>query len=142
MDPTATSPPSTAKHAGLPGSAGTLNVILHGLLTIAKASEEITVYVPNMGSDHVYRAGNWLTETTMDQGEFTLRGVTKNKPSEHPFSLEHNLVLQNTHIADANCCNRVYATLHFPYPESTVSLSRLPVPDAGIGGGFKVVDLP
>ena len=40
------------KRDTLPGNKGTLNVILHGLFIIA-VKDDITVYIPNMGTDHV-----------------------------------------------------------------------------------------
>jgi hypothetical protein len=142
-DDTRSQSPAATTDTGLPGSPGTLNVILHGLFTIAVNETRITVYVPNMGFEHSYKAGNWLAETALEQGDFTLKGVSPpTEASKQPFSLEENIVLRNVHVVDANCCDRVYATLHFPYPDSTRSLSRLSVPDDGIGGDSKNLILP
>src|SRR6266550_3204575 len=70
--------------ANLPGSPGKLNVILHGLFDFNqetkdknKEKDEIAVYIPNMGSAHLYKAGNWLAEITLEEGaDLRLEGVT------------------------------------------------------------------
>jgi hypothetical protein len=133
MDPTDATRSTDSKRNSLPGSKGTLNVILHGLYIIL-VKDEITVYIPNMGSDHTYRAGNWLAETTLDAGDFSLEGTNSPTPDKHPFKPEDNILLRDVRVTDANCCDRVYATLHLPLPKSVQSLGKLSVPEGGIGG--------
>jgi hypothetical protein len=119
---------------GLPGTKGTLNVILHGVFTsVVDRDGTITVYIPNMGSEHVYKAGNWLAETTLQQSDFTLEGVVK-AATRQTFRPDQNIALKNARISDPNCCDRVYATLHFPTPRSITSLGRLTVPPGAIAG--------
>ncbi len=128
------------KQRGLPGNPGTLNVILHGVF-IFEVKDDITVYIPNIGADHVYRAGTWLAEGNLEMGDFTLEGTVKNDsgkpPVKRPFDPAKNIVLKGVHVSDPSCCNRVYATLHLPLPISVRSMSILSVPADGIGGDSK-----
>lgn len=53
-----------------------LNVIFHGLCVFVERKTDIAVFLPNMGDEHVYRAGTWLAETSLKRGsEFVLDGV-------------------------------------------------------------------
>src|SRR5215471_4884186 len=74
--------PMDSTHGKLPddvkGSEGILNVILHGTFAFAEdnSEKELTTYIPNMGTEHVYRAGTWLAESTLAQNTvFKLGGV-------------------------------------------------------------------
>jgi hypothetical protein len=136
MDSSDAARSTDSKRNTLPGNKGKLNIILHGLYIIF-VKDEITVYIPNMGSEHAYRAGNWLAETTMDEGDFRLEGTNSQSTDKHPFKPEDNILLRHVRVTDANCCDRVYATLHFPLPNSVLSLGKLGVPKGGIGGDSK-----
>src|SRR5215468_5726887 len=79
-----------AKRQGLPGR---LNVILHGLFAFDQ-EKRIIAYIPDMGSEHQYKAGNWLAETTLeDQADLTLEGVNPGKPRVNKILPDHNLIL-------------------------------------------------
>lgn len=145
MGPTDATLSTQSKPRGLPGNAGTLNVILHGLY-IMVVTDEITIYIPNMGTDHVYRAGNWLAEATLEMADFTLEGTSKGDPGKKPnkflFDPEKNIVVKGVRVGDPSCCDRVYATLHLPLPISVRSMSLLSVPRDGIGGDSRDKVLP
>jgi hypothetical protein len=54
-----------------------LNVLFHGLFVFVEKETEIEVLIPDMGSDHVYRAGEWLGEITLQPDKvYELTGVT------------------------------------------------------------------
>lgn len=144
MSPTDATLSTQSKPGGLPGNAGTLNVILHGLY-IFVVKDEITIYIPNMGTGHVYRAGNWLAEATLEMGDFTLEGTSSDpgkKPNKRPFDPEKNIVLKGVRVANPICCDRVYATLHLPLTDSVRSMSLLSVPPDGIGGDSRDKVIP
>ncbi len=129
--------PTETTEKGLPGTPGTLNVFLHGLFTIVVSDQEITVYIPNMGSEHTYKAGNWLAEAALNPGDFKLEGVSAGDVKQR-FCPKQNVVLRNARATDPVRSDRVYATLHLPYPPLSIkSLGRLVVPEGGIGGASK-----
>jgi hypothetical protein len=113
------------------GSPGKLNVILHGLFAFDQ-EDEIVAYIPNLGSEHLYKAGSWLAETNLDeQADVRLAGVRpttlklEDRPTlESPESLKiktddngetilgykldarHNIVLGNVPVsANATGCD-------------------------------------
>jgi len=53
-----------------------LNVLFHGLFVFVDRPNGIEVLIPDMGADHVYRAGEWLGETTLARGSYELSGVS------------------------------------------------------------------
>ena len=124
--------------AKLPGSPGKLNVILHGLFDFdqEKDKEEIAVYIPNVGSEHLYKAGNWLAETTLAKGaDLKLEGVTKGSTVNklHP---DRNIILGNVPV-NANPDN-TYAILRLPFPSWPIqSLQRLTIAAEGLAGDTK-----
>ena len=128
-------PPTVTKLPRLPGSKGTLNVILHGLFAIGEDDERnhIVVYIPNMGSDHLYKAGNWLAETTLAQGaDLSLAGVDE---GHEDFDPRHNIFLEGVRLGDATCCDRVYAVLRLPRPPRPIgSLLRIATSLDALGG--------
>ena len=127
---------------GLPPNRGQLNVILHGLFTILVQKDEITVYIPNMGSDHTYKAGSWLAEINLDPGDYQLEGAIARDVKDGVFDPNQNMVLNKVRINDAECCGRVYATLHLPLTKA-VSLRRLAIAPGALGGDSRdKVDQP
>lgn len=135
--------PSDVKKLLLPGNPGKLNVILHGLFTFFQTSDGITAFIPNMGSEHVYRAGNWLAETALaQQADYTLVGVDPGGLAT--FNPQSNIILKDATLSDVNCCDRVYATLHFPVPDAIYSVGQLTIGGDKIGGdsAVKIDGLP
>src|SRR6266852_2607314 len=130
---------STPAPLNLPGSPGKLNVIFHGLFGFdqeTKTKEEIAVYIPNMGSAHRYKAGNWLAETTLAKGEYKLEGVTKGS-TDNKLNKDRNIVLDDVAVK-ANPDKPPYATLRLPYPSLPIqSLRRLTIPADGLAGSTK-----
>jgi len=123
----------------LPGSKGKLNVILHGLFVFVHNDKkrEITAYIPNMGSEHQYKAGNWLAETNLaEHGDFELQRVTAGTDKLVP---EKNLIVEGVRVpTNLHGHHSIYATLRFPYPAYPIkSMGRLVVPPGSIGGDDK-----
>src|SRR6266566_929296 len=112
---------------GLPGK---LNVIFHGLFSFDQ-EEEIIAYIPDMGSEHQYKAGKWLEETNLEEhADFTLEGVVKGPPRENKLLRDHNIILGDVPVSvKAHECHCIHATLRLPYPASPIrSLRRLRIP--------------
>ena len=147
------------------GSPGKLNVILHGLFAFDQ-EDEIVAYIPNLGSEHLYKAGSWLAETNLEEhADVRLAGVLptdlklEDLPElESPESLKikkdafkgdtilgykldarHNIVLGDVPVsANATQCHCIQATLRLPYPPSPIkSLRRLKIPAVALGGDDK-----
>jgi len=137
MGPNPTMGANLLKRPKLKGSPGKLNVILHGLFAFFQ-DDELTAYIPNLGSEHVYKAGNWLAETNLaEHSDLRLERV---KPGTNRLRPDHNLLLQGSVHAAMNTLENhsVYATLRLPYPTYPVrSLGRLIVPAGAIGGDDK-----
>jgi hypothetical protein len=116
-----------------PQFGGTLNVIFHGSMTIydnQKDEYPIQALLPknapkNGGSArsdrHVYRAGNWLGETELSDGNYKLLGV--NGGGAH-FDRKTNLILQSESAVPA----QAHATVSFPRPQAITSLRAANVP--------------
>jgi hypothetical protein len=116
-----------------------LNVILHGLFAFDQ-EKEIIAYIPDMGSEHLYKAGSWLAETNLgEHADLKLEGVRKGPPRKNRILPDHNIILGNVPASTtAHECHCIRATLHLPYPTSPVrSLRRLKVPAGALGGDDK-----
>jgi len=60
-------------------NAGTLYVFLHGLTVIRNQGGQMEIALPDLGLDHVYKAGSWLRETPIPAGAtLELSGVATN----------------------------------------------------------------
>jgi hypothetical protein len=134
--------PPPVEQPKLPGSQGKLNVILHGLLSFdqeTKEKEEIAVYIPNMGSEHLYKAGNWLAETTLAKGaDLKLVGVSKGSTA-NKLDKDRNMILGDVPVIKNP---DTYATLRLPYPSLPIqSLRRLTIPADGLEGNAKATVL-
>ena len=67
---------TTEEESTLQGSSGRLNVILHGLFAFDHQNDEIVAHIPNMGSEHTYKAGTWLAENALaEHSNLKLTGV-------------------------------------------------------------------
>src|SRR5438874_13496708 len=106
---------NTVKGSMRQGSPGKLNVIFHGLFSFDQ-EEEIIAYIPDMGSEHQYTAGNWLAETSLEEhGEFILDGVIPGRPRENRLLPDHNIILGDVPVsASSHDCHCIHATLHLP----------------------------
>jgi hypothetical protein len=121
------------------GSPGKLNVILHGLFAFDQ-EEEIIAYIPDMGSEHQYKAGTWLTETNLEEhAELTLEGVIAGPPRGNKLLRDDNIILGDVPIsANAQECHCIQTTLRLPYPTSPIrALRRLRIPAGALGGDDK-----
>jgi hypothetical protein len=134
-------PHGNHSHAGSgSGSAGRLNVILHGLFVFRETPRGIDALIPDMGTEHAYVAGNWLAETPLaGRQTYALKGVNAGKAAQ--FSRDANIVLRRraapaTHHGHGG--HGVLATLEFPFPSAMVSLGRIPLnPGKDLGGDDK-----
>jgi hypothetical protein len=107
------------------GNPRKLNVTLHG--TFAYIDKEGVAFIdalvpvpePDDGVDHVFRAGNWLGETELRPGTYTLRGV---KTGTDSLDVKKNLIFENGCLRRPRDPNREYARFIFPRPEKISSL--------------------
>ena len=123
---------TTVGESKLQGSRGKLNVILHGLFAFDQ-QDKIIAYIPNMGTEHLYKAGNWFAETSLEEhADLTLQGVTPGKKGDTKLNPDHNIMVGDAPIIPkGNECHCVHATLRFPYPPKEFkiqSLRRLIIP--------------
>ncbi len=116
-----------------------LNVILHGLFAFFVGPDKkgkkdaIVAYLPNLGSEHVYKAGTWLGETALDEhADLTLEGVDA---GEKAFDPEKNFLLRDVRVCDCGCQQHsIYARLRFPLPETVHSLEPYTLLEDSLGG--------
>src|SRR5262249_20231218 len=129
---------STTEMPELQGSRGKLNVILHGLFAFDQG-DEIVAHIPNMGSEHAYKAGTWLAETPLaEHADLTLEGVITGNNSNR-LNRDYNIAVGGVPVTKkGHECHCVHATLRFPYPPEEFeirSLRRLIIPANALGGG-------
>lgn len=119
--------------------AGFLNVIFHGAFCFFECLSEILVRVPFVPtlppspgvSDHTYRAGFFLGETTFPPSTYKLEDV---EPGFARFPRERNIFVQGGK-PKANPGADMYAEMHFPYPDAIHSIQTLAVePSTQFGG--------
>jgi hypothetical protein len=99
-----------------------LNVLFHGLFVFYDKPDEIEVLIPDMGDDHVYRAGEWLGELELPRSKdpYVLSGVSGDGGT---FTPAMNLI-----VADAppsNGDDGVYARIQVPRPNKITSLRQV-----------------
>ena len=94
-----------------------LNVIFHGLFVFVERPDNIEVLIPDMGAAHVYRAGEWLGETTFAPGHYELTGTSA---GGDPFEDTKNLIV--TGVEPQSSDDGVYARLTFLRPNRIHSL--------------------
>lgn len=83
----------------------------------------------NYGSEHVYRAGNWLGETVLEPGWYELTGVNAGYAR---FPRGKNLILESgTPAANPS---HLYAEIRFPYPKAITSLLQVKAPKSSFSG--------
>jgi hypothetical protein len=114
-----------------------LNVILHGLFAFDQQKDKIVAHIPNMGSEHQYKAGNWLAETNLEEhAELALEGVQPNeRTKDNQLNPKHNIIFKDTVFSEnAHKCHCIHATLRLPYPIAIKSLRRTRVPADLLGG--------
>ncbi len=136
-----------------------LNVILHGLYLFDQAEDEIIAYIPDLGTEHQYKAGNWLTETNLEEhADVRLSGVSPNhltladvRPEDqdsvkfqgdtdiitgYMLAGRHNFDVGNAIVRPAaKECHCIHATIRLPYPPKPIkSLRRIRITEGSIGG--------
>jgi hypothetical protein len=100
-----------------------LNVILHGLFAIHEQKSGLTVFLPDMGPVHSYRAGAWLGETSIRPGAVhTLKGVA---PGHARFAPNINIQINRPGALPPT--DKTHSTLHLPTPAAIASLMSHPV---------------
>lgn len=99
-------------------------VLLHGTLAIFEYDNAIEVRVPDLGPECVYRAGDWLAETTIRAGATLELIVPPASAAARAGRIprENNIVLEGRRPADAGS---PYATLLLPIPDGIESYSRI-----------------
>jgi hypothetical protein len=104
-----------------------LNVVFHGLFVFIERPGSIDVLAPDMGADHVYRAGEWLGETTYGPGSYQLQ-IPNSSPGQAVFDPDRNLKIRRARPTTAK--KGVYARFSFPRPQAIRSLRSVTLPAA------------
>jgi len=117
--------------------AGTLFVFLHGMICLVETPDQYLGLVVDMGQDHSYRMGDWLTELPFARGSvFSLQGVEAAAASLDATKIS---VIDRPLFPSP----RVFATMRFPKPRAIHSLRRTPVAIANLtGAGVAQVSQP
>jgi len=107
-----------------------LHVVLHGTVAIFEYDNCLEVRIPNLGTECVYRAGNWLAETTIEPGaelELSVPGLVRTGK----FDAAVNVCVDRIPPEQVGQ-SRLYARLVLPTPDTVYSHSRrLPCPLVG-----------
>lgn len=102
-----------------------VNVIFHGLFLFVERQASIDVLIPNMGGDHLYKAGDFLVEETLLprplRSPYFLRGVD---PGSARFDLEANIVFRNQGFNAMAPPEDVHSRIVLPIPAAILSLRR------------------
>jgi hypothetical protein len=100
-----------------------VNVIFHGLGLFVEQDGYIDLLIPNMGTEHVYRAGSFLAEENLAprplNTPYCLAGVTAGNAK---FDTGKNFVIPNQNFDQSAGPDQVYARIVLPYPAEIVSL--------------------
>jgi len=103
-------------------NAEMLNVIFHGTFAFVDSQPDfIDALIPKRTEhvDHVFRAGNWLGETQLQQGTYKLEGVESGKAH---LNEESNLIFENGCQTRELDPENEHARLILPRPDKTFSL--------------------
>jgi hypothetical protein len=100
-----------------------VNVIFHGLFLFVPQKGFMDVIIPNMGMDHVYRAGTFLIEESMAPAPvgapYFLNGVTG---GDDGFDHKKNIVFDDQDFNHSASQDDVFARIVLPVPIEIVSL--------------------
>lgn len=100
-----------------------LNVILHGLFAIHEHQAGLTVFLPDMGPVHSYRAGAWLAETSILPG--AVHSLTGVAPGKARFASEINIKINRPGALPHG--GKAHSIIHLPTPTAITSLMSHPV---------------
>jgi hypothetical protein len=108
--------------AGQPSTAGTLNLVLHGLFGIVLWETAIELLVPQM-DDHVFIAGTWLKERRLKQSaSYLLEGVDMSGNAQGQIP-QQSLALRGFRLVDRNP-EKLFCSIFLPFPKD-VRRSRI-----------------
>jgi hypothetical protein len=99
-----------------------LNVVLHGLMTIYEEADRIRVFLPNVTTVHVFRAGSWFAETDLQprKAPYVLKGVN---PPQPPATFGGNGIAHLGQVELAPGWQKVtHAELQLPRPKQIFEL--------------------
>jgi hypothetical protein len=100
-----------------------VNVIFHGLFLFVERQASIDVLIPNMGGDHLYKAGSFLVEETLIpqpiRSPYFLRGVL---PGSAAFDDKANIVFTRQGFNAMAPQEDVHSRIVLPKPASIISL--------------------
>lgn len=109
-----------------PSAKGKFNVFLHGLIAIANTSHGIELIIPDVGSDHAYRFGEFLGEITLPSSPtpYHVTGITGSPQA--PFPDDHVCTL-----AEKPVCSEAaaYARIKLPSPIQVFSYLTVDLTD-------------
>jgi hypothetical protein len=115
-----------------------LNVLFHGPFVFFDQPCQIDVLIPDMEDDHVYRAGEWLAETTLEQGkQYVLSGISG---ADGTFDPTVNLMVTNMPSLSGN--KGVYTRIQLPRPNEITSLCQVTLDSPCLTSNVPTITLP
>ena len=114
-----------AANVAAPG--GNVNVIFRGLFIFIQHRDKLTktnyleIVMPNVGEEHVYKAGGFLQQTTLGPSIYPY-GITHIQGGKAEFNPERNVILKDAPLAPNLTPAQVYAKFVLPQPVEIHSL--------------------
>ena len=116
-----------------PGTQPTvLNLVFHGLFAFVLWDQCLEVLVPNVGNEHIYKAGTLLPNDSSCRMLSNLKGATAYQligvtgDASKPFDASCNAVLTGLRIIDRSP-SRLYCSFLLPHPQEIWSLRHVQV---------------
>jgi hypothetical protein len=110
----------------------TLNVIFQGLIVFfqnradTNGLRSITALIPNLGTDHAYRAGNWLSEISLAPGAYQLGKVDLDGDGD--FCEKEHTILKGLNIRPVLSQHELCVSLQLPQPHHIASFRTVSIP--------------
>jgi hypothetical protein len=132
-------------------SKTTLNIVFQGLIVFfqnrppASPGKSITALIPNVGCDHAYRAGNWLSEISLAPGEYKLSGVDPDGSAE--FCDADHTILRPAQMRPVLSHHELFVRLELPQPHNIASFRTVGIPpqnlydSASLPGGITCINV-
>jgi hypothetical protein len=113
--------------APLPAGGGIVNVIFRGLFIYVQRRDKkgkpfyVEVVMPNVGEEHVYKAGGFLQQTTLGPSLYPY-GITNIEGGKAEFDKDRNVILKGMPLAENLTPAQIYARFVLPQPLAIYSL--------------------
>jgi hypothetical protein len=106
-----------------------VNVFVHGLALCVPGKSIVDVLIPNMGSDHTYKAGSFLGEYLLKPRPLTLPYfLTGVEPGSATFDRQQNCCLYADRFDVHASAEDLWARITFPQPPEILSLRHYQAP--------------